>query len=441
MECVCILSNAGYLDVGPKSTAVIIVTTKEVLMIESGTVITKEPLPSFVQVPELSALTHTATMAVINNIAYFGGLHGIVNKIAVHEPEDKNVSLSISTVPLEVPCIAESFTYTNYTGVTASCFENSSNSLYVIPVRSPSKRRLFQLTDKAYISMIVPANDFFYYVYNTQLIKESLYTGHLILDTLKNCNYPVLVSNPYHYIVIQCENSTSKVYIPEEWSGEYGVGFLEGGWKDGNETLYPCYGTGFSPLVYSLDGGLIILYDIRSEFKQPITLKGSPMMDTLTCVLNGNQLILIYADKSCNCWMKHELNEDFEYIASYPIPGAVGILPPYSLENKVVSQKPLVFQHIGNVLYIMVPSIQQVLVDTQGNTSYSDITNDVIFFFGLYPFKPKGNPNKKRDDSSTLSKNWGLFVGGTIFIVIFLLVAAPFASATLYKLKKRWSRR
>jgi len=427
-----------YADYSADSTAVIMVTTKEILLIDEGIIIANETLPSTVQVPELSALTHTATMAEINRIAYFGGLNGITYKINVHESEDK-VSMSISNVTLDIPCIAESFTYHTNTGTSGSCYWNDTNSLYVISIDSPSERQPFRFTDQGYTSMIVPVDDTFYYAHNNHLIKANLNIGHLTVATLTNCEYPFLVANPYHYIVIQCLRFTSKVYVPEEWNGAFG--FREGGWKDSNETLYPCYGSGSSPLVYSVDGKLLTFYDIRNNFRQSVTHKGNPVIDTLTCILNDNQLILIYAERSCDCWMQHVFNEDYNYTASYPVPGANGILPAYMLGNSAITQKVLVFQYHGSVKYVMIPSTQQVLVDISANITYTDITSNVVFYFSLIPLHGNGDAVKEEGGSSKLSKHWGLFLGGAIFVAIVLVVMAPFVSAAAYKLHRKWGRR
>ena len=426
----------GYSDLAPDSTAVIIVTTKEVLLIDRGTIIANETLPSTVQVPELSALTHTATMAVFNRIAHFAGLNGTTYKITV-QSDDMKVYMRISNVTLDIPCITESFAYTN-TGTSASCYWNDTNSLYIVSLNLLSERQSFRFTDQGYTSMIVPVDDVFYYVHNYHLIKANL-IGHLTVETLENCEYPLLVSNPYHYIVIQCYRTTSKVYVPEEWNTA--DGFREGGWKDSNKTLYPCHGTGFAPLVYSTNGrSMMTFYDIRNNFRQTVTLQGNAVIDTLTCVLNDDQLILIYADESCDCWMQHVLNEDYEYTASYPIPGANGTLPPYTLENNAVAQKVLVFQYRGSVQYVMVPSTRQVLVDIAANGTYTDITSDVVFYYGLFPLNANGNADTLEDDSSTFSKHWGLFLGGTVFVVILLAATAPFVTAAAHKLYK-WDRR
>ena len=418
------------------------VTTKEVLLIHEGTIIANKTLPSTVQVPELSALTHSATMAVINRVAYFGGLNGTTYKIAVHDSEskDRKVSMSISNVTFGIPCIVESFAYTRYTGATASCYKNDTNSLYVFSVQSPSERRTFRFTDEGYISMMVPVDDIFYYVHNIFLIKENLNVGHLTVETLENCEYPLLVPNPNQYIIIQCNSSTSQVYVPIEWNEVYGM--FEGGWKDSNEVLHPCYGTGFAPLVYSTDGrSMMTFYDIRNNFRQTVTLQGNPVIDTLTCVLNDDQLILIYADESCDCWMKHVLNEDYEYTAPYPIPGANGILPPYILENKAVAQKVLVFQYLGSVKYILIPSAQQVLVDISASITYNDITSELVLYYGLFLLSANGKADKQEGGSSIFSKNLGLVLGGAAFMALLLGVAAPFVVATVYKLYKKLGRR
>jgi len=407
------------------------VTTKEILLVDGGMIIANETLPSTVQVPELSALTHAATMAVINRIAYFGGLNGITYKITVQESEDK-VSLIISNVTLDIPCIAESFTYHANTGPSASCYWNAKNSLYVISIDSPSEQEPFKFTDQGYTSMIVPVGDVFYYVHNNHLIKANLNIGHLTIETLENCEYPVLAANPYHYIVIQCHSFTSKVYVPEEWNGAQG--FREGGWKDSNETLHQCYGSGFIPLVYSVDGKSMTFYDIRNNFRQSVTLNGTPVIETLTCILNNDELILIYADESCDCWTQHVLNEDYKYTVSYPVPGANGILSPYMLGKNAITQKVLVFQYHDSVKYAMVPSTQQVLVDISANT-YNNITSDVVLYFGLIPLHGNGNAVKDEGRSSTFSQHWGLFFGGIVSVAIILVATA---SAAAYKLYKKW---
>ena len=387
--------------------AIVVTNEPRLILMYADEVLVNASLPA-IQVPVETALHGFASMAVIDGTVYIGGLDGIVYEIKVNAsvsiPEDK---ITASEVSLDKFCHVETFLI-DENDPTAVCFSNDESTLEAIKVHPPSELGKYRFKNVDYISNCVNVDadkerDNVYYVHNNSLYKANINEMHTLVETFETCMNPLLLHNKGHYIILQCDGSTSEVYVPAEYGPKKTPGIQNGAWKYSNQVLYPCHGTGFDTLVYSRDEDTIIFYNIYGNDNYPVFLKGAPKY--ITCVLNDSNLILIVKDESCSCWMEYRLNGSFHYIASFPIPHSDGNLTPFVKNNQTLHQKVLVFQGWqGHVQSILIPSAHQVLHNIADNTSHS-ITNDIVLFHGLISVEAISIISKNQTTHSTGEKD------------------------------------
>jgi len=392
-----------------------------------------------------SALNGFAAMSVINDASYIGGIDGTVYKIHVSssaEPSVDQFSMSFSNISLGKPCHTEIIIDDG--GATAICFSNVENTIYFINVLTASVLREHSFGETDFISNIVKlGNDKVCYVHNNSLFKANVKEGRTLIGSIQNCDYPTLILSENHYIILNCAESTTEVYVPLEWSRSTDTfGIRKGAWKNGNQIirLHPCHGTGFATLVYSRQtDSVVTFYNIYNDFEHSVLLNGTPN-ETLTCILEEKYLKLIAKDGSCDCWMVHVLDEDFNYFAFFPIPHSNGDLLPVVINNETINQDVLIFQEYGHVKYVIIPSTKQVLYNVATNTSLSNITDDVILYHELARVRPSNTDNKQQSTSSpTENGNWRIYVGVAIPVAVILtiLIIHVIAGINIVEYRKR----
>jgi len=259
------------------------------------------------------------------------------------------------------------------------------------------------------------------YMHNNTLFKASINEGHTFIKTIENCELPLLVSNTDNYIIINCAESTSEVYVPVEWGDTDTFGIRNGAWKNTDLFLHPCHGTGFATLVYSHINNMVTFYNIYNNFEMTMFLNETLM----TCVLKEDYLMLLVKDNDCDCKIMHLFNENFEHVASFPILDSDGQLSPLVINNQIIDQNVLIFQKLGHVQDIMIPSTMQVLFDVVSNVSYSNITDDIVLYHGFLPLAQNdvtgkdqiNDPSNDGDDN-----NWVVYVVPITVVVIILVV-------------------
>ena len=390
------------------------------------------------QVPVKTAVNGYATMAVINGAIYIGGINGTVYKIDISGSiSEDQLSISVSNISIGSPCHIE--TFIDDSGATAICFSNAENTVDAIKVHSPSVSSQHKFMTNDFISNIVKLDkDKVLYMHNNTLFKANVNEGHTLIETIESCKLPLLVSNTDHYIILNCVESTSEVYVPLEWGDTDTFGIRNGAWKNTDRFLHPCYGTGFATLVYSHKYEMVTFYNIYNTFEYTISLNGTLM----TCVLKENYLMLLVKDESCDCKLFHVLNENFEHFASFPILDSDGKLSPLVISDQEIYQNVLIFQELGHVQDIMIPSTMQVLFDVVNNVSYSNITDDVVLYHGFLPLAQNdvitGKDQINIPSNEGDNNNWVVYVVPIAVVVIILVVILlVVASIVIYYRRRR----
>ena len=261
--------------------SILVTKNGSVLLYDVNTnLVINQTFPSVEQLPKTSALWHTARMSVIDNNAYIGGRDGIVfnltlpinflktvstgGSVGLGGSED-DVELTFSNITLPFSCINEVFTDT-VDGVISACFSYGDSRLYVTNIHSPFDTIELQFAPDTDFSNVLPVADVFYIVQYGHLLRADVARGQTLVETLEDCDKQAwLEMNEYYYIIIKCVNK-SIVYIPEEWSDAKGI--KNGAWKNRNVELRPCYGIGFTLLVFSVDDTMITFYNIQNNFKK-----------------------------------------------------------------------------------------------------------------------------------------------------------------------------
>jgi len=409
----------------------------------NGKILVNQTFPHISQLPIKSAAYKTARMAVIGDVAYFGGLEGVVfilKNLPVDLLEQASTGGSnlgdpvggeviVSNITLPFSCTTEAFTYTS--DVIAACFNNKDSILYFVNIYSTSDKSEFQFTPDSDLSNILPVNDVFYFAQHDQLFRADIARGQKPVERLENCLQPWLTMNKGYYIIIHCMKK-SYVYMPPQWSDAPGI--RDGAWKNRNVELKPCHGVGRASqsIVFSVDDTTLTFYDTRNNFKKTITLAGSPDTSTLTCTWNDSQLVLMYKNNSTNNWRTHLLTEQYTYTTASVIPFSEGTLPPLVVGNNVISQNVLVFHST----YFLIPSAHQVFLDLHSNISHPMITDDVVIYHaGLYspiPEAPLVKGEVSNGEAST-GIHWSVYVA--IGVTTMLIIAG--LSIIIYKQKGR----
>jgi len=406
-------------------------TTNELqlIMIHNGKILAKTRLPEMeFKVPIQTAAYGYATMSIINRIIYIGGIDGVVYEIHVSgSVSEDQLSVSVSNVSLGIPdCHVE--TVIDNDGATAVCFSDTTNTVNTIKVHSPSISSQHAFMTDDYISNVVKLDkDKVCYMHNDALYKANVNEGHTLIETIENCEFPLLVPNVNHYIILNCAGSTSEVYVPLEWGDTDTHGIRNGAWKNTNQILYPCHGTGFATLVYSHENNLVTFYNVYNDFEFTISLNETLMK----CVLEEDYLMLLVKNESCDCKMMHLLDDSFEHFASFPIRDSHGKLSPLVINNQMIDQNVLIFQRLGHVQDIMIPSAMQILFDVINNVSYSNITDDVVLYHGLLPLtenditgKDQVVPSNEEDDNNWVVYTVPIAVVTIVLVVILVVVAS-----------------
>ena len=393
----------------------------QLTMIRDGRIVAKTQLPDM-EVPIQTAINGYATMGVINGVIYIGGINGIVYEIHISGSSKDQLSISVSNVSLGIPdCHIE--TFIDNDGATAVCFSNAENVVDVIKVHSPSVSRQHSFMKNDFISNFAKLDkDKTCYMHNNTLFKASINEGHTFIETIENCKSPLLVPNTDHYIIINCAESTSEVYVPVEWGNTDTFGIRNGAWRNTDRFLHPCHDTGFATLVYSHINHMVTFYNIYNNFEKTIFLNET----LITCVLKEDYLMLLVKDNTCDCKIMHLLNENFDHVASFPILDSDGKLSPLVINNQTIDQNVLIFQKLGHVQDIMIPSTMQVLFDVVNNVSYSNITDDVVLYHGFLPLAQNdvitGKDQINIPSNEGDNNNWVVYVVPIAVVVIILVV-------------------
>jgi len=379
------------------------------LNLEDGQVIFNKTL-SHLQFPEISAIFETANMKVINNTAYVGSFNGTVYELHVTE-DAGNVSVNISTIKLNLFCIPEVF-IDKGSDVIAACFGNEISTLYFVNVHSPTERSELKFTKLSDLSNILAVGNVFYFFQNGHLLRGDT-SGQRIMESLQGCIQPLLILNRNCCIIIQCPEK-SFVFSPPEWSSAPGI--RRGEWE--NKKVYPCYGIGPIPLVFSSDGAAITFYDIRNDFQQTIRVNGTPAVNSILCAWSNDDIVLVYQDLRCDCWIEHKLNSNFEDKNL-----AHGTLHPLSTSKGNINQNILLF-YPDTLQYLLIPSANQVLLDLKSNFFHTDITSNVVLYHNMVFIKAKKKDTGKKGSNkklSAVSHSWPVYV--SVAIIVSLIIS------------------
>ena len=168
--------------------SLMVTENQRLILLQNGYKIYNKTLPHL-RIPEISAVYGTATMEVVNTIAYIGGLNGVVYQLHI-SIDGGVVSVNVSTLELHLPCTAEVFTNTG-SGVITACFGHSVNTLYIINVSSPGERSELKFTNTSDLSNILPVDKAFYYAQSNRLFRGNT-SGQKVVETLQNCIQPLL---------------------------------------------------------------------------------------------------------------------------------------------------------------------------------------------------------------------------------------------------------
>ena len=403
-----------------KQMIMIITEDKQMILLQDRREVFNKTLTD-IEIPEISAIYGTARMEVINNTAYIGGFNGTIYELHV-TVDAGNISVNMSTVNLNLPCTTEVFA-SNDSSVFAACFGHKNNTLYIVNVHLPTERSVLRYTNVSDLSNILVADNGFYFAQSNHLFRGDT-SSQGVVETLQDCIQPRLIRNKNHFIIIRCQKK-SIVFLPPKWSSAPGI--WEGAWKD--EKPYPCYGSGTAPFIFSSDRNTITFYDIRNDFQQTIRLNGAPDVETITCAWsNGtSDLVLVYKDLTCDCWVRLIMNNKLEHKNSTPIPSANGMLRPLSTSRGGINQSVLLF-YSDVPQYLLLPSINQTLVDLKSGLAYSSITSNVVLYHGMVfvSSKEDGSDTGKdspNDKSSGESHTWTVFVVvGTVVLITSVIV-------------------
>ena len=400
-----------------KMINVIVTENQRLVLLQNGHEIYNEMLS--LQIPEISAVYGTATMEVVNNTAYIGGFNGTVYRLHI-SVDGGHVSVNVSTVELNLPCIPEVFAHTGSSVITA-CFGHSVNRLYFVNIDSPDENAPLKFTNTSDLSNIVAVNGVFYFAQSNHLFRGDT-GGQRVVETLQNCIQPLLLEHKGCCLIIQCPDK-SYVFVPPEWGSA--PGFWEGSWED--KKPYPCYGVGSVPLIFSYEGAEITFYDIRNNFKHTIKVNGAPDPSTFICVWSNNDPVLFYKENlRCNCWIRHTMSSNLEYTNSTEIPSSHGTLRPLSTSKGDIDQGVLLF-YPDILRFLMLPSANQVMVDVRTDFVYTNITSRVVLYHGMVHESKSNNENtgkqETNDKSTRESHDWTAYVAVGVGIAILVMIA------------------
>ena len=401
----------------------IITQDKEVTLLQEGHQIYSKKFSDLL-FPEISAIHNIARMQVVNNTAYIGSFNGTIYKLHV-SIDTGNVSVNLSTVRLNLPGITEVLT-NNGPNVSAACFANKTNMLYLVNVHSPSERSELPFSQASDLSNILDVKNVFYLAQTNNLFRADTNSQPRVAEKLQDCIQPKLIKHKDCGIIIHCQNM-SIYFIPEEWNACGIPGIYRGPWQD--KKPFPCHNIGTAPRIFSSNGTAITFYDIRNDFQKTVKLNGTVDVNTITCAWINNDIVLVYKEnQECNCWLLHTLNNKLEHKNLTIISLAKGKLHPLSTRKGNVDQKVLLFYANHNLQYLLLPFENQTLLDLKTGFSYGNITNRVVLYNGMIfdPTSGGGGTGKKNptDNSSEESDSWVTYVivvGIVVFITITLV--------------------
>ena len=405
--------------------SVLLTTTGRILISDvNQRLVVNQTFPHMEELPLKSGVYQTARMAVINGVAYIGGRNGIIYLLTL--PMDYLAGDSaagtrqviVKNVTLPLSGITEAFAFTA-DGVIAACFNNETNTLYVVNVHSPSDKSELQFTPHTDLSNVVPVENAFYFVQHGHLLRADVARGETQVKTLKECGQAWITTNEHYNIIIECENK-SFVYATQEWSDAHGIKY--GAYKNRDVQLKPCHGTSF---VFSADDTMLTIYDSRNDFKKSITLPGNPDTAKLICTWNNGNLTLMNRDITCNCWKQHLLTERYEIGTSRYIRYSEGTLPLLPVDN--ISQDVLLF----TPTYFLLPARHQLFFDLDNNVVHPMVTDAIVVFHaGIYPIRNSDNsivkPIGPSDDPAhnSTGKQWPVYVLVGVGLVLVVIIVA-----------------